>query len=179
MKKLLLWIVVLVLLASAVNAVPPFTAGGETTFVKGLYVSFPEFSDHLKGKNLEINVHVYNISDGNLIDVNKVSCKLYLYNHTGNIFWNKGNMIADEDHFKTTINHENFTLPDKYGVEVHCNTSAIGEGGVSGFTTGVFNLVEANAENNIPILIALVIFASLFIILGMVLWLTKQEKGGM
>jgi len=110
-----------------VNAQPPFTQVN-LNLETGLEIEYPKFFYFSPSDKLLFYFHVYNKSDGNLINNDVSSCGFHLYNSTGHEVV-ENTSIARSDNlidFFVEINETYTSKVGTYSYIVGCNTSVLG-----------------------------------------------------
>ena len=98
-KKILLWIFVLLLLVTPILAPPPAGIQGATVFDKGLVIDAPTLPYAKIGEGYRLAFHVYNQTDGTLMDAGKgVNCSAHFFNLNGSHAFDQF-ALPHENHF--------------------------------------------------------------------------------
>jgi len=133
-----LFVMAFVLSLNLVSAVPPVqtTVTSSTT---GLEIFYPGIDIIKSGDGFDVNVHVFNLSNG--YPIRNATCYLHTYNRTGD-HTHSSIMIQDpvEDHqifneWVTRLNGANFTSLGEHSMFIQCNNSIMG--GAVKFTVDV------------------------------------------
>lgn len=173
MKKVILLITMCMILFSLVGAVPP----SMTSFVgtEGLDVQ-ANFLDYYKIKSsVELQIYVFNISNGAIMSNLTTSCKAELTNASGEIIFT-GTAASNGNHFKMSRNSSIVTEKGLYAVTLICNTSTLG-----GYKTFYFEATETGTSistSQVLLYLGLLgIFIFLFIVnLGVIPFLPKGDN---
>lgn len=130
----------LLLFTTLILAEPPFIQdSGNTPFTEGLIIDYPKFIYYPAFRNLELHFHVYNISTGRVMDNDTISCKLFLYNDTGENFYTVDRVEVENDltSFVMSVNNTSILKTGGYGWTIYCNTSYLG-----GYSSGNAELTK-------------------------------------
>ena len=169
-KTIIIFIFVLVFLASIVLAAPPVTQ----SFVGdiGLQLENPLVSFVQQGRDVAAHLHVYNKSNGFAMNNDTTSCFLHIYNETGHEFFSELYTWASvENEWELNITGGNFSFLGEYGFLAQCNTSSVG-----GFVRGKFQVTESGEEEPMADAtagIAIVIF--ILLITGSIFMFSMKE----
>ena len=121
LKKLLVLICFSIFFLSLVSAVPPVTTNQQ--FTEGFKLEVPQDNILTKGDPYTFNFHVFNISNGLLIE-SGISCHFHLYGHSGIELADIYQNTVDDGAYSFTINEFNLTGGNVY-YNVHCNNSVL------------------------------------------------------
>ena len=162
--KAFLPIFIFLLVLVGVEAQPSGIFGGET-FTEGFVLDFPIIENHKEGEDINLAVHVMNITTGHVINPNLVSCKAHMFNSTGHHILEVDISSLHEEHFELSAAGGNISTVGLYGFNLHCNDSRLG-----GFYSGTF-LVTKNGigdidGNSIAFIILIIGLSFLFIYLA-------------
>ena len=132
-KKSMVWIIVFFLLISFVYAVPPVTQMGEGN--GGFTIEYPKYEFVKLGDSFELNIHVFNTSDGIMVgETEGVSCLLHIYNSSGQVVVDE--MFTRAGHsYSLFLEEGNFSQQCRCAYLIHCNSSDQG-----GFASGQFEV---------------------------------------
>ena len=177
MKKIIVFLFVLVLivvllvpLIGAAKVTQTFTGGTD-----GLEIRVPQAEFIEQNIVAQLNLHVFNKSDGLLVDNTTTECTLHLFNKTGNhIITDNLGFDDDSSDFFININADNFSQLGLHSFIVQCNTSRFG-GFVSGSVIVTTSGEEEITTDTTAVMIAIVLFGLLFIILGSVMLLRRER----
>lgn len=114
-----------------INAQPPFIGGGSNTFSSGYFVEFTPIFTYEHGKDIQINAHVFNISNGIEIRNETTICKFSFFDKTGNHVINNQNMTFDTigEDWEYIIPTSNLTENNIYAYLINCQDKTTGLGG--------------------------------------------------
>jgi len=152
MRKIIIIMVILFLLVFCfVYSQPPF-AEEQATLTEGLVVSTPHLNYAPLNTSMEIHFHVYNLSNGVLMNDTLVYCEACLFDLNGTEIIEGQKAEPDGDHFYLYFSDNNITRAGVYAWELHCqaNNSKLGGytvGYIEGTTDG-----KAPAERNTTLL---------------------------
>lgn len=136
------------------------------TITGGMELKIPQDNVLKAGQNYTFYVHAYDIATG-LSASGKTDCKIWIYNSTGEVIYNKTNtyIIGDAgQNFHFFINGGNFTTIGDYYYNVECFDDAVG-----GFASSVIHVTLTGDDLGISqaiVIIALLGFAFLLFGLG-------------
>ena len=167
MKKTILFLFTFLLLIPLVDA-----AKVSQTFVggaDGLEIRVPQAEFVEQNVAGQLNLHVFNKSDGLLVDNTTTECFLHLFNKTGHHIIEDKLEFDDEDNdFFIDINAANFSQLGFHSFIVQCNNSRFG-----GFVSGSIEVTEDGTEETIAdvikimaALLGVLILVATFIILA-------------
>lgn len=169
MKKanlIFLFLFLLVLpMAFSAKVTQTFTGGTD-----GLEIRVPQAEFTEQNVGVQVNLHVFNKSDGLLMDNITTDCILHLFNKTGHhIIENQLEFDDDDYDFFMNINGENFSQLGFHSFIIQCNTSRFG-----GFVSGSIIVTETGEEEGTvaesikltAALLGILILAGIFIILA-------------
>lgn len=157
------FVISLILLLGLGIAAPPFVEEGASGLLGGFFVEFTPITIFKINSDIQINAHVYNISNGIRIDNATTNCVAHLFNQTGFHVINNINITFDIDgqDWEYIILGGNFTTPGIYAYLVSCQDPTNELGG--------FVAVEILIENTGEVLetpqAILYIFLSVFVML--------------
>lgn len=159
-NKLLLWITVLFFIVPIAMAVKPSPQLGGAIFTEGYSIEYPKYSTIPLNTTLDLDFHVFNISNG--LPVNQgISCDLHLYNGTTGhsvYYYTVTNPIYQYD-YEFIVDAGNFSLVGDYSYVIQCNNSVLGGYNSIGFsvTTTGKELMPEQASMLSSVIIALII----------------------
>lgn len=178
MKKLLLILICSIFFISLISAAPPFIQQG--AFTEGYEIKFPPLFTAKQNTDFNINIHVYNQSNGIPIDNSSTSCSLHLYNSLGNqqlesIIPHSTEPTANNE-WEINIDGGNFTEVGSYAYVIQCNSSSYG-----GFESVGFEVTSTgtdfSVEKSILYLGLFSILIFLFIInIGVIPFLPQKNE---
>lgn len=167
-KRLIFFLLFLLVLPMA------FSAKVTQTFVggaDGLEIRVPQGEFLEQNIDVQLNLHVFNKSDGLLMDNTTTECLVHIFNKSGfHIFDEHLDFDEGEDHhgsrdFTLNISGSNFTQLGFHSFIIQCNTSRFG-----GFVSGSFRVTETGEDdspNNIyPVIIGIIAIITFFSVLG-------------
>lgn len=161
MTKKIIWICIVFLLISFVSAQPPFQeAGGDVA----LDIRAPTGTFLKQGQDVQLNTHLYNRSNGLLINNTEASCTIHVYNITGHHIIEEALIPSGVFDFQLNISGGNFSLLGEYSFVEQCNTSTIG-----GFVSRGIEVTKSGFEERrfmIPILIGIITIMLFFGAIG-------------
>jgi len=139
MKRTILFILFLFLLATGVLAVPPqqFVPQSES-----LEIAFPKFDEYKLNDVEDFHFHIYNAS-GYLQTNDTVDCFIHIYDKQGNHVVEADTMFCENNHvdFEWKFNNTAINKPGYYTYIVWCNNSFQG-----GFLSAEFEMVYNTTE---------------------------------
>lgn len=143
MKKIIVFLFVLVLLSSLVEAVKPSVASSGTEM--GYLIEYPLFDYIEQGSTMKFNFHLYNSTSGYPVNnASGVKCYFHLYNSTGkHVLVLNDLTITDHNYdYQANIDGSYISNIGTYSYSMQCNNSNQG-----GFVESGFNVVKG-AKNN-------------------------------
>lgn len=164
-KKVILLVLFLFLLFPLVNAQPPFAEEG--AFTEGFFVEFTPIEIHKVNQTLQINAHVFNISNGVELDNATVICTISLFNQSGHHLIDSVNMTFETvgNDWEFVIDGPNFTTLGNYAYLTDCQDSVNGLGGFVAVEFEMTGTAEILTEGRAIVIIGLLgLFAFLFVI---------------
>jgi len=168
-KHLLLFSFIVILLSSFVSAVPPFVGEATGDFItKGLIIDYHVPKYFKLGIMAELNFHVFNKSNGFLLDNSTVGCEVHVFNSSGHIIMEE---TASSKNHVFTLN-KTMSKSQSYGWTLHCNNSYAG-----GYVSDSFIVTDTGLDNT-PQDTTSGISVTLFIltvIIGLILVATRVE----
>jgi len=159
-KTSIILFVMLVIMSIVVVAQPPFQETGGTT---GLEMRVPIYDYLMQDREFRLHTHVYNISNGLLMNNDTTSCELHLYNSTGSHAL-EADMLFDSnlEDFYVNIGGSNFSILGDYSYIIGCNTSTVGGHVSYGFRVTNDGLADEKLDTSAGI--ATVVFLTILII---------------
>ena len=126
---------------------------------RGLDISYPKDQIVKINTPFQLNLHVFNSSNGLIVDNSTTNCSLHLYQVNGSHRWigNFNYDLEDKD-FYLIIDKNNFTLEGSHAYEINCLAEEIG-----GFASGTYDVTQNGKAR--PEGIVKVIFFAFFIII--------------
>lgn len=164
LKKIFFLLLLALALVIPVSAVKPISQ--VTTAYEGFQISYPDFNIGKVSTPIEIDLHVYSLSTGLVVN-NNVNCTLHLYNSTGNhIFAKSTTTTSHEFDYEILINESILTVPGEYGFQAYCRNSTRG-----GFVRQTFIVSnDGRSTNNnyfsFSMIIAIAIFSFICLYIG-------------
>lgn len=164
-NKYLMFGLFFLLLMPIVNAVPPVT----TEFVgnEGLDIQANILDYYKINTAAELHFHIFNISNGAILNSSVVNCSIELTNSTGGVILS-GSPAGDGDHFVMIRNASIVSEAGTYAVTITCTTDGIG-----GVKTAFFEankngqaVEDSNAIVYIGVLFFVFILSLAFMIMG-------------
>jgi len=137
MKKafFILLFVFAIIFAATANAQPPF----QTTNQDGLEIAYTAFESIKINQDFDLNIHVYNNSNGYPLTNETVDCEIDLYRSNGSEFLSSDLKYSDE--FYLNIKAGNFSYVGENAYIISCNTSTFG-----GFVFGNFYITKSGDD---------------------------------
>lgn len=128
-KSIIINLFNILLVLSIVNAAKPTQV---FTGDVGLVIRVPQAEYAKQNELTQLNIHVYNLSNGFPMKNDTTSCLLHIFNRTGHHILNEVmNFNEHESDFFLDIGRGNFSKLGFYSFIIGCNTSTIG-----GFVSG-------------------------------------------
>lgn len=127
----------------------------------GLEIRIPQAEYAKQNEAVQLNIHVYNLSNGFPMKNDTTSCLFHMFNRTGHHILNEFmNFNEHENDFFLDIGGGNFTQLGFQSFIIGCNTSTIG-----GFVSGSIEVTETGEDDsNLDNTSGLVVFMFLFVI---------------
>ncbi len=173
--KLLLWFLPFILLASFVNAAPPFILSGEGDFVEGLQIRFPEVVAISVNEGYDFHFHIFNGTTGMPI-TEGISCYFHLYNRDGKHIYEEIRTGTDGDLFpfdyEFEVDEGNFTDVGLLYYITQCNSSTSGGFVSSNFAVTPDGRIIIEAQGTIY---ATVIFVAVMLLLIVLFFAWKLD----
>jgi hypothetical protein len=147
-----------------ISAIPPQT---NINTNEGLEISYPKFDSILVGKDFNLSIHVFNISNGLIIT--NADCELEIYNQSGNHLIDNLNLTQISDEYNVLLSGENLTNEGIYSYNIYCNTTSLG-----GFVDGNFQITTNGRESD-----SLQLYTRIFLLLFFMftIFLIQWNKG--
>ena len=166
-----------IFLFSFVSAVPPIT----TEFVgnEGLNIQANIYDYYEINTGAEVHIHVFNLSNGAILNNDSVTCEVELTNSIGVVLL-EGNPPGHDDHFLMIRNASVITEPGIYSVSIVCTTD-----GIAGIKTHFFQAtITGNNLTMAQSMIYLISFSFLVFMFVLLIWVvfqipadTKDDEG--
>ena len=176
-KKVILGLLCMMFLFSFVSAVPPVT----TEFVgnEGLNIQANIYNSYKINTEAEVHIHVFNITNGAILENDTVTCDVELTNSMGVVLLESVPTVHG-DHFLMTRNDSIITEPGIYSVTIVCTTD-----GIAGIKTHFFEATITGAIlTTSQAIIYLISFSFLIFIFGLLMFAffqipidTKDDEG--
>lgn len=124
-----------------VSAQPPFAEEGGSTFVTGYFIEYTPITIFKINSDIQINAHVFNISNGVRIDNSTTTCVVHLFNQTGFHVINNVNITYDMVglDWEYVISGGNFTTRGIYAYLITCQDPTNELGGFVAVEMLIFN----------------------------------------
>jgi len=142
MKKLIIFLFILILLIGVVQAAQPPTI--EYTGEEGFKIQYPLISTAKKDQDVTLRFQVFNMTTGSIKDNISVSCRFHLYNNTGHLLleWNNLSNMMRVNEYVVDVNGYYLDSVGEYHYAIRCNDSTYG-----GFIEAGFTVTETGDEN--------------------------------
>ena len=139
-KILILILIILLALPIAYSAKPTQVFTGDV----GLEIRVPQAEFLKQNEEGQLNLHVYNLSNGFPMTNDTTSCLLHIFNRTGHHVFNEiFDYNEDDGDFFLDIGGGNFSQIGFYSFIIGCNTSTIG-----GFVSGSFRVTTDGEDDS-------------------------------
>jgi hypothetical protein len=165
MNKIILYGIILVIICSFINAVPPFqtTSDGSTNT---LNIVYPQIDILLQNSVSTFNFHVYN-SSGFLLRNDTIDCYFHFYNNTGNHLLNQQLLFdTDDNDFYIILNQSITSKTGKYNYLIHCNNTE------AGFVSISIEIKKNDNDDTFEMLSSILsVFITIIIIIGILIFL--------
>jgi len=137
MRKIIMWVLVLVLLLPSIVAVK--TTQVSTTDAAEIVIIYPKNDYFVYEQDFTLHFHAYN-STGYLLTNDTTVCNLHVYNETGNHVY-ETDMLFDGNgvDFYYIMSGSKFTHTGEYGYLIHCNSDT-----ESGFISSNFLIANGS-----------------------------------
>lgn len=170
MNKKFLFLLALLIIPLVV-AQPPFEQAPQ--FGEGYIIQYPQIGIARINTDFNVNMHLFNISNGVPIDNSTTGCVLHLYNPQGQdiletVVQHEDN-TAIKNEWEINIKGGNFSTPGDYHYTMQCNSTATSLGGFA--TVGFEVNAQGRDYNTATGLIYVTIYLFLIAALGLFLYI--------
>ena len=101
----------------------------------GLVLETPLQEIQIQNQDVEYHVHIYNASNGILVNSSDADCTYEVYDQNGDYIINNGEMEREGSEFEAKVGGDNFSILGLKSLSIYCNAS-----GVGGFSNRVFEV---------------------------------------
>ena len=155
-------LIIFIMFFSIIDAQPPFAQ--PQNLLGGYEIKIPPFDIFQQNKNVNLNFHLFNLSNGVPIDNSSTDCFLHLYKSNGDQILD---IEVPHESFQT-INNEweililgnNFSEVGDYGYIIQCNSTSLG-----GFESISFSITPSGKD--IEIGESIIYFILVLILIGL------------